>query len=45
MQERGFVLAPLAEVAPDWVHPLLGLSVCEMLGGLPAEARTGVVPL
>jgi 2-amino-4-hydroxy-6-hydroxymethyldihydropteridine diphosphokinase len=42
MQERGFVLAPLAEVAPDWRHPLLGLSVREMLAGLPAEARAGV---
>jgi 2-amino-4-hydroxy-6-hydroxymethyldihydropteridine diphosphokinase len=35
MHERAFVLAPLAEVAPDWVHPLLGLSVREMLATLP----------
>lgn len=27
MAERGFVLAPLAEIAPAWVHPQLGLTV------------------
>lgn len=38
MHERGFVLVPLADVAPDWVHPLTGQSVQAMLQGLdPAE--------
>ncbi len=31
MHERLFVLAPLAEIEPAWVHPGLGLSVLEML--------------
>ncbi len=31
MSERLFVLAPLAEIEPDWVHPALGLTVHEML--------------
>jgi 2-amino-4-hydroxy-6-hydroxymethyldihydropteridine diphosphokinase len=43
LHERGFVLAPLAEIAPDWVHPLLGLSVREMLAALPPAALEGIV--
>ena len=31
MSKRLFVLAPLAEIEPDWVHPGLGLSVNQML--------------
>jgi 2-amino-4-hydroxy-6-hydroxymethyldihydropteridine diphosphokinase len=42
LQERGFVLAPLAEVAPDWRHPLLGRTVLEMLEVLPVGALKGV---
>ena len=45
LQERGFVLRPLADVAPDWRHPLLGLSVAEILSDLPAGALAGVEPL
>lgn len=33
MHERTFVLAPLAEIAPEMVHPGLGDSVREMLVG------------
>lgn len=36
MQGRGFVLVPLADVAPDWRHPVLGRSVSEMRDSLSA---------
>ncbi|MHC1726355.1 MAG: 2-amino-4-hydroxy-6-hydroxymethyldihydropteridine diphosphokinase [Syntrophobacteraceae bacterium] len=31
MHERLFVLAPLAEIDPDWVHPGSGLSIASLL--------------
>jgi len=34
MHERLFVLVPLVEIDPCWVHPVLGLSVEEMLDRL-----------
>jgi len=44
LQDRGFVLAPLNDVAPDWCHPLTGLSVARMLAALPPAALEGVRP-
>ena len=35
---RRFVLAPLAEVAPDWVHPRLGLGIAALLERLAHPA-------
>lgn len=44
LQDRGFVLAPLAEIAPEWIHPVTGQSVAEMLTALPDEAIRGMTP-
>jgi 2-amino-4-hydroxy-6-hydroxymethyldihydropteridine diphosphokinase len=45
LQDRAFVLVPLADVAPDWRHPLLGMTVTDMVAGLPAAERAAMVLL
>jgi 2-amino-4-hydroxy-6-hydroxymethyldihydropteridine diphosphokinase len=47
VHERAFVLAPLAEIAPDWRHPLTSRTAAEMLTNLPASGyrRVGDIPL
>lgn len=38
-EERAFVLKPVAEIAPDWRHPVSGFRAAEALAVLdPAEA-------
>lgn len=34
IQNRDFVLLPLAEIAPDWTHPITGMPVVNMIDGL-----------
>jgi len=35
MHQRAFVLKPLQEIAPTWKHPVLGLSVGDLIEKMP----------
>jgi 2-amino-4-hydroxy-6-hydroxymethyldihydropteridine diphosphokinase len=37
LHERAFVLLPLADVAPDWRHPVDGRTLSDMIRALPIE--------
>jgi 2-amino-4-hydroxy-6-hydroxymethyldihydropteridine diphosphokinase len=37
VQDRAFVLVPLCDVAPDWVHPILLRTAVQMRDALPAN--------
>ncbi|WP_341863476.1 2-amino-4-hydroxy-6-hydroxymethyldihydropteridine diphosphokinase [Gymnodinialimonas sp. 57CJ19] len=43
LAERGFVLVPLADVAPEWVDPATGLSVADMLAARPKAELSQIV--
>jgi 2-amino-4-hydroxy-6-hydroxymethyldihydropteridine diphosphokinase len=45
LHERPFVLVPLADVAPEWIHPILKMSVAQMMQALPAQDLAQIVPL
>lgn len=42
LQDRAFVLVPVADVAPDWRHPVLGRTIRELRDALPATERAEV---
>ena len=45
IENRGFVLIPLADIAPGWVHPVSGRSVGELIGKLSGAEQDAIRPL
>jgi 2-amino-4-hydroxy-6-hydroxymethyldihydropteridine diphosphokinase len=45
LQDRGFVLIPLAEIAPAWRHPLTGITVAAMAAALPEAGKAAICPV
>lgn len=43
LQDRAFVVLPLAEIAPDWRHPLTRARLPDLIRALPEEQRAEVV--
>ena len=39
MQDRAFVLLPLADIAPQWRHPTLGKTVESLISSLPPAQK------
>ena len=44
MGDRRFVLAPLAEIAPELIHPVTGLTITEMLRVCADQSEVSPVP-
>lgn len=45
LQDRGFVLIPLGEIAPYWRHPVTGKTVAQMVEELPEADKAAICPL
>ncbi|WP_439560268.1 2-amino-4-hydroxy-6-hydroxymethyldihydropteridine diphosphokinase [Roseinatronobacter sp.] len=45
MQDRAFVLHPLMDIAPDWVHPVTGQTVRSMHAALDPQELAKITPI
>jgi 2-amino-4-hydroxy-6-hydroxymethyldihydropteridine diphosphokinase len=39
LHERAFVLFPLGELCPDWVHPVSGIAIQDLIAMIPADQQ------
>ena len=39
MHTRRFVMAPMADIAPELIHPVQGKSMSDLLGAIPSEEQ------
>jgi 2-amino-4-hydroxy-6-hydroxymethyldihydropteridine diphosphokinase len=44
LHQRRFVLMPIAEIAPDWRHPILGLTAQQLLAQVSSEQQVVRLP-
>ena len=45
LQDRAFVLGPMMDLCPDWVHPVIQKSVSQMYDVLNSQDKVEVMPL
>ncbi|MEO1109085.1 MAG: 2-amino-4-hydroxy-6-hydroxymethyldihydropteridine diphosphokinase [Pseudomonadota bacterium] len=45
LQDRAFVLVPMADIAPEWRHPVLNKTVTQMMAALSTADVAEVTPL
>jgi 2-amino-4-hydroxy-6-hydroxymethyldihydropteridine diphosphokinase len=45
LQDRAFALVPLTDVAPKWVHPIIGLDIRQLKEAIPSDLLEEVKPL
>lgn len=45
LQDRAFVLIPLADICPGWRHPVTGLTIAEMAAALPDDDKAAICPI
>ena len=45
LQDRAFVLGPMCDIAPDWVHPILKRTAKQLLDACPQADRDALRPL
>jgi 2-amino-4-hydroxy-6-hydroxymethyldihydropteridine diphosphokinase len=39
LHKRAFVLLPLGELCPDWVHPISGIMIQDLIAMIPADQQ------